>query len=303
MHTPKHAVPSVCPLCNAEQTRLLFLKDNYPVFRCRSCRVEFLHPQPGDDVLASIYGPDYFLGNGDPEGNERVARLKAATARRYLGCIADRSHREHPHLLEIGCGTGDLLVEAQARGFQVRGVEFSPSSAAKANDRLGAPLVETGSIETANIPRRVFDVVVGCDVLEHVRDPQAFLDTVYDCLNPGGMVFLITPSPDSLSRKLLGRHWMEYKTEHLFYFSKSSLVRILEKAGFENLSLSANRKVLSLDYLNHHFQRFPVPVCSWLLGTARKLLPDNLAFRPIAIPASSIMIVGRKQGAAKGEAA
>jgi SAM-dependent methyltransferase len=153
-------LPSVCPLCAAKDTRLLFKRDAYPVFRCASCRVEFLYPQPSDKVLASIYGPDYFLGNADAGGNERVARLKTATARRYLDCITDRLPGEQHALLEIGCGTGDLLVEAQARGFRVRGVEFSPSSSAKANTRLGAPVVETGSIETADIPRRYFDVVI-----------------------------------------------------------------------------------------------------------------------------------------------
>jgi SAM-dependent methyltransferase len=265
--------------------------------------VEFLYPQPSDAVLASIYGPDYFLGNGDQQANERVARLKAATAQRYLGCISERLQGERRHLLEIGCGTGDLLVQAQARGFQVRGVEFSPSSVARANTRLGAALVETGSIETADIPRRHFDVVIGCDVLEHVRSPQAFLETVYECLKPGGVVFLVTPSPESLSRKLLGRYWMEYKTEHLFYFSKLSLVSILEKAGFENFFLSPNRKVLSLDYLNDHFQRFPVPLCSQVLSVARSLLPDKLAFMPFVIPASSVMVMAERPhaGGVRGE--
>jgi SAM-dependent methyltransferase len=295
----------ICCLCAATRTTLLFSKDGYPVFRCDSCKAEFLHPQPSDDVLASIYGPDYFLGKGDVQGNERVAQLKAATAQRYLSSITGRLQTGRRKLLEIGCGTGDLLVQAQALGFDVRGVEFSPSSAAQANSRLGAALVETGSLETSESARRTFDVVIGCDVLEHVRNPQAFLKTVYECLNPGGVLFLITPSPESLSRKVLGRHWMEYKTEHLFYFSKTSLKRILETAGFQKVLLSSNRKVLSLDYLNDHFQRFRVPLCSWALDVARRIIPDKLAFMPFVIPASSVTVIAAKPGddAAKGEAA
>ena len=286
--------PEACPLCAAKRTRFLFNKDAYPVFQCTACRAEFLHPQPSDDVLTSIYGPDYFLGGEDAEGLERGTRLKAATARRYLGCIMDRLQNGQQHLLEIGCGVGDLLVQAQERGFQVRGVEVSPSSAEKANRRLGRPLVEAGTLEDADIPRVSFDVVIGCDVLEHVRSPQAFLASVYECLRPGGMLFLITPSADSWSRKILGRHWMEYKTEHLFYFNKASLGHLLEKAGFQSVSLAPNRKVLSLDYVNHHFQRFSVPVCSALLRAARTMLPDSIAFKPFTIPASSLMVMARK---------
>ena len=200
------------------------------------------------------------------------------------------------HLLEIGCGVGELLVQAQTRGFQVRGVEFSSSSTETANRRLGQALVEVGTVETANIPRGCFDAVIGCDVLEHVRNPRAFLAAVYEYLRPGGVVLLITPSPDSWSRKILGRHWMEYKTEHLFYFSKASLVRLLEQAGFQGMAISANRKVLSLDYLNHHFQRFSVPLFSSLLRGLRKVLPDRLAFMHFTIPASSLMVMARKPG-------
>lgn len=285
----------VCPLC-AERAKFLFNKDAYPVFQCTACRAEFLHPQPSDEVLKSIYGPDYFFGSEDSDGLDRVTRLKAATARRYLGCISDRLQKGQQRLLEIGCGVGDLLIQAQERGFQVRGVEFSPSSVAKANGRLGHPLVEAGTVETADIPRVYFDVVIGCDVLEHVRNPQAFLASVFEYLRPGGVVFLITPSADSWSRKILGRHWMEYKTEHLFYFSKASLVHLLQQAGFQGASLSSNRKVLSLDYLNHHFERFSVPVCSWLLRVARRVLPDKLAFMSFTIPASGLMVMARKPG-------
>jgi 2-polyprenyl-3-methyl-5-hydroxy-6-metoxy-1,4-benzoquinol methylase len=255
--------------------------------------VEFLHPQPDDAVLASIYGPDYFLG-GEGEGTERVARMKAATAQRYLECMTQRLKTDQRRLLEIGCGAGELLVQAQQKGFEVRGIEFSSSSVAVANSRLGRTAVEAGTLETMNIPRQHFDVVVGCDVVEHVRDPQAFLARVYECLKPGGMVFLITPSPDSLSRKLLGRHWMEYKTEHLFYFSKASLNHMLSAAGFQRAEFSANKKVLSLDYVTHHFQRFSVPVISGLLRTARAVLPDQLAFRHFTIPASGVLALAWK---------
>jgi SAM-dependent methyltransferase len=286
--------PLQCPLCAGERPRFLFKKDAYPVFRCTACRAEFLHPQPDNNVLALIYGPEYFLTGEDSGGDQRVAALKAATARRYLRCIADRVKEPQPRLLEIGCGTGELLAQAQEQGFRVRGIEFSPSSTAKANRRLGGALVEAGTVETARVPAGHFDVVIGCDVLEHVRKPQAFLASVYEFLKPGGVVFLITPSIDSWSRKLLGKHWMEYKTEHLFYFSKGSLVRLLEATGFRDVSLSANRKVLSLDYLNRHFQRFPVPVCSPVLAVGRAMLPDRLAFRHFTIPASGMLVTARK---------
>ena len=40
---------------------------------------------------------------------------------------------------------------------------------------------------------------------------------------------------------------MEYKVEHLFYFGRRSLERLLKEAGFERPLFAGNRKVLSLD--------------------------------------------------------
>jgi 2-polyprenyl-3-methyl-5-hydroxy-6-metoxy-1,4-benzoquinol methylase len=291
--TPVDRTLPQCPLCATPNASLLFEKDAYPVYQCRNCRGEFLHPQPDDAVLASIYGPEYFLG-GEGDGTERVARMKAATAQRYLSFLTRRLKNDQRRLLEIGCGAGELLAQAQQQGFEVRGVEVSPSSTLVANNRLGRQAVEAGTLETANVPPQHFDVIVGCDVVEHVRNPQAFLARVYECLKPGGMVFLITPSPDSLSRKVLGRHWMEYKTEHLFYFSNKSLKHLLSAAGFKDMELAANAKVLSFDYVNQHFQRFSVPGVSQLLRAARALVPDRLAFRHFTVPASGVLVMAWK---------
>jgi SAM-dependent methyltransferase len=283
-----------CPVCSAQRTKFLFTKNGHRVFRCAICSLEFLHPQPGDDTLAAIYSSEYFFGDQDPESNERVAKLKSATASHYLDCIAGRLATGQGRMLEIGCGTGELLVRARARGFEVRGVEFSPPAVAVANRRLQAALVETGTIETANVPSHYFDVVVACDVIEHVRDPRSFLVRVYDCLRPGGLVFLVTPCPDSWSRKLMGRYWMEYKTEHLFYLSKASLTHLLADTRFESANFAPNRKVLSVDYLDRHFRRFPVPVCTSLLRAVRRILPGSLAHRHFTVAASGVMVVARK---------
>ena len=109
------------------------------------------------------------------------------------------------------------------------------------------------------IPAEYFDVVAASDVIEHTRSPKDFLEKAYALLRPGGLIFLVTPSLDSWSRKLLGNRWMEYKVEHLFYFGQKSLSRLLTDVGFEPPMFAVNRKVLSLDYVYRHFDRFPCP--------------------------------------------
>ncbi len=92
--------------------------------------------------------------------------------------------------------------------------------------------MEKGVIETANFKSESFDVITFFDVIEHVRDPETFLKNVHKLLKVSGKIFLVTPSLDSWSAHLLGRHWMEYKVEHLFYFGKKIFKVTIGTDGF-----------------------------------------------------------------------
>src|SRR6185436_8400152 len=110
------------------------------------------NPQPSDSELRDIYGADYFIGSRDePELLAQFELVKRATARLQLDEIAaylrDRGGSVgSPALIEIGCGHGNMLVEARAKGFDVHGLEFSAEAAAVANAKLDGR-VQIGSIE------------------------------------------------------------------------------------------------------------------------------------------------------------
>jgi len=283
-----------CPICLSAPAQRKFTKDSYPVYRCVSCACEFLEPQPDDRALAEIYNAHYFLGEHHEASDQRVAALKRATSALYLDRLTPALAGNGTRLLEIGCGSGDLLLQAQSRSFEVYGIEYSTAAAATANQRLGAEPVRTGTIENASLPAGHFDVVVACDVIEHTRNPKSFLERAHALLRPGGVVFLVTPSLDSWSRKVLGKRWMEYKVEHLFYFGQRSLNRLLTDAGFESPVFAGNRKVLSLDYLYHHFERFPVAALTPIFRLVRRCAPERLAHRQWILPASGIFATARK---------
>ena len=201
---------------------------------------------------------------------------------------------ERPRILEIGCGTGDFLAEAQACGCEVAGIEYSPFAAREANERLGGEFVRCGSIDTVSVPPAAYDAVVFFDVIEHMRSPRSFLERVYEALRPGGVVALVTPSLDSWSRRSLGRYWMEYKTEHLVYFNTRGLKLLLETCGFAQISFEPNYKLLSLDYICWHFARFRVPVISPALLAVRRLVPKTAAQALLRIPASGIAVFAHR---------
>jgi SAM-dependent methyltransferase len=292
-----------CPVCQSQTFRPRSSPGGMAIEACNGCGLLVQNPQPSDDRLAAIYGSDYFIGSSE---NDRLGSqfdlVKRATASLQLDEIAAylRKHGRAAtglSLLEVGCGHGNMLLEARNQGYDVHGLEYSADAAHVANRKLGAGVVRVGAIGAETFPERSFDVCILADVIEHVRDPAEFIRNIKRTLKVSGVVFIATPSTDSWSARLLGRHWMEYKPEHLFYFDRSTITRLLSHAGFDHIEISSGRKVLTADYVIGHFDKFPVPVLSRLLSGLRAVAPAALLAKPLRITASGINVLAVKREA------
>jgi SAM-dependent methyltransferase len=276
------------------------------VVQCGDCGLVMTDPQPDDATLERIYDETYFIGSGRDDLEIETGLLKRGTARLQLAEIiayvedGGNSHIR-PRVLEVGCGLGDFLVEARAAGFDIQGVDFSASAVAVANRTLGEEIARSGRLEDLNIPDGSLDIVVLADLIEHVRDPAQLIDQVRRMVKPGGVVFVATPSLDSLSARLMGRFWVEFKLEHLFYFDPRTIARLLGRAGFENIAVSPGRKMLSAAYIIAHFERFPVPLLTPGLKILKSLLPAWARNRPLRLTASGINVIATAATAGDAE--
>lgn len=293
-----------CPVCRAERFTPRAEVQGVAIEACNGCGLLVQNPQPSDDELTAIYGSNYFIGASE---NDRLAPqfdvVKRATASLQLDEIAAYLHRrgraaDRLTLLEVGCGRGNMLLEARNRGYLIHGREFSEDAARVANRKLGAGIVQVGAIGEETFAEQSFDLCILADVIEHLRDPADFIQKIFRALKPGAIVFMATPSIDSWSARVLGWNWMEYKPEHLFYFNPATIRRLLENAGFDDIEISSGRKVLTPDYMIGHFEKYPVPVFSRLLGVLRAVTPAALLRLPLRLTPSGINVVAAKPIAA-----
>lgn len=267
----------------------------HPVVQCRACGLGLTNPQPSDAELAAIYGPDYVLVENDPVGEAMVLRSKRATADHYLDLLAQAGVPARGPLLEIGCGAGNFLVRAAERGFDVTGLEYSPYAAERARQNLGERgRVLVGEITALADQSDAYDVCVLCDVIEHVRHPGEFVRDILRLLRPGGVLLVVTPSLDSWSARVLGSRWMEYKAEHLFYFTRATITRQLRDAGYVEVTLRSGIKKLSLDYVAAHFDKYPVAGLTSSLRFLRAITPRGLREHLFSVVASGLVATARK---------
>jgi 2-polyprenyl-6-hydroxyphenyl methylase/3-demethylubiquinone-9 3-methyltransferase len=99
-------------------------------------------------------------------------------------------------ILDVGCG-GGLMAEPLARlGARVVGIDASPGNIAAARlhaESQGVTLdYRLGDPADVLLPDERFDVVLALEVVEHVSDVPAFVDTVAGGVAPGGLLFAST---------------------------------------------------------------------------------------------------------------
>ena len=293
----KPPLRSQCPVCDSNRLHYSFSHQSHRVMRCENCALMFLNPQPSDRELSEIYTAEYFLGHDTEEGRRDSSELKRATARQYLAELTRYNGApsgQHSRLIEVGCGEGDFLCEAEAAGYDVLGVEYAPAACATANKRLKRGRVEQGELADAKLPDSHFDACVLNDVIEHVRDPLAFLREIRRILRPGGALFIATPCLDSWSARFMKERWMEWKPEHLSYFNKANIQTALLKAGFEDVIVQPGWKTLSFDYVQSHFEKFPVPLFTPAVRMLGKMLPSSVKKKPRRVVASGMMVFSRR---------
>lgn len=286
-----------CIVCGGRRIHYDFSVGPHRVEECVSCGLMRLNPQPSDQELAAIYNKDYFVFSGDAQNTSRVSELKSRTSDYYLDLL--EAYGKGPltgSLLEVGSGHGDFLLRAEARGLSVTGVEYSTHSVQVASQKLGSRgRVIAGEIEDLLGSPERFDYIVFADVLEHVRDPHAFLRAVHALLKQDGVVVAVVPSLDSFSARWMKSKWMEFKTEHLWYFSTSTCARLLYNESFGCTKVSPARKSLSFDYVAEHFVHFPVEPYATLIRLLRRVLPRAVRRLPVRVTASGIVMFARRQ--------
>lgn len=212
----------ICNICGNDRSSVLITKDGCDIYQCAMCGLAFTHPQP--QSLDEQYDSSYF----DLYRRRREFRLKRGDKRlRRIELLS-----EPGRLLDIGCSLGYFVEAANARGWQASGVEISPYAAEEAHS-LGLDVL-SGILENANYPDGAFDCVTMWDVLEHVPDPTEHMLEVRRVLAPGGLVAIGTPNLAHVAFRRKKERWRHLKPrEHIFYFQRGSICRLLQKTGFD----------------------------------------------------------------------
>lgn len=228
-----------CPICDGTDFRHLFDKAGEPFVRCTACTLTLINPRPPFARIRKHYDAAYSAAY------TRKAEAKIIRARKRVARIG----RESGRWLDVGCSAGFVVKAATEAGFETWGVDIEADGIAYGRDTLGLSRLSCGVLEDQRYPAAHFDVISAYDVIEHVPDLNGFVAELARILAPDGVIDIGTPDighwrvPHTLAQ------WNELKpSEHLYYFNRRTLGRLLARHGLriahKRLALKPGLKVL-----------------------------------------------------------
>jgi 2-polyprenyl-6-hydroxyphenyl methylase/3-demethylubiquinone-9 3-methyltransferase len=185
-----------------------------------------------------------------PEGVFRhVAPAESGAAHLYTDAIDLHFHCDSSLLkplsgkraLDVGCGAG-LLCEPLARlGARVTGLDAAAENiaVAKAHAEPQGLAIDYRNEAIEDFTGRGFDLVTSLEVIEHVDDPQGFVNGLAKAMADDGLMIISTPNRTALSNLLLvelaersgqiprGTH------HHEQFITPDELEKLLNHAGLE----------------------------------------------------------------------
>lgn len=275
---------NICPWCESDKAQInLWLKDefltkeDFHICECLSCGLQYTMPRPSKEKIGAYYKSEEYYSHQEnkkgfiPQLYEAVKKvnlkhkLKIATKDLHVG-----------KLLDIGCGVGDFIHEAEKQGWDCLGVEPSDDAKAIARKRIKANIINSEALE--EIPDGTFDVITMWHVLEHVDDLKWQVEQLRRLIKPNGRIVIAVPNYKSYDGQFYKELWAAYDVpRHLNHFSKQTITKIFKTKGLE---LKRIEKLVwdayYISYMSEQYKHHKFPLVQ---GAFRGLLSNCKARR------------------------
>jgi 2-polyprenyl-3-methyl-5-hydroxy-6-metoxy-1,4-benzoquinol methylase len=227
---------ATCDLCGQDDTTQVeqtishgFLITNVI---CRNCTLVYTNPRIEEADPKEFYKTGEYrkLSTGWAEPT-RMRIIGTRRRARHIIEFCSPYIKHESSVIEIGCGTGEVLAQIRDRfGCKVTGIEPDPSYQEYA-ERVHGIMVMNSMLEEVSPPPDKADLVILSHVLEHFASPRAALQTIRSLLAADGMVYVEVPN--------LFFH-KSFSVAHPYTFHSGTLRAMLASEGFKVVWMHAH---------------------------------------------------------------
>ena len=241
---PAYTIEVACPFCGSSSYGDEFNLNGFLHKSCAQCQTLYVSPRLSDACIEELYSDEFY--------NENYARSMLPVFERRRELIGKNKFTQivshwggqgQGRILDIGAGIGEVLDVFLENGWETHAIEMNKVAVDWLLSR-GHEEVFHGMLEDYSTEKR-FDVIMAWNVLEHVLDPAAFLETIHKLLVPGGLLVTEVPHGQSLLVDIVKKTGMDPKRiligeQHIVLYSTEAYVALHERNGFEKLFMQTN---------------------------------------------------------------
>lgn len=169
----------------------------------------------------------------------------------FLRQLGD-SKKDNLQILDIGCNDGELTKLYESYG-NVLGTDINKKAIEQCKKKgLNCLCISTDDLVRTH--KNSFDIVIAGDIIEHIFDTDAFLQSIYKLLKKDGILLLTTPNLASIGRRimlLIGKNpFIEFSTKlpseeinvgHIRYYTISNIEYQLKENRFNDIQIFGDR--------------------------------------------------------------
>ena len=193
------------------------------------------------------------------EREDLLSRGKFLARFEHISRYSEAASKAHGTVLDIGCGTGYGAAMLSPRSYVVA-LDISPAALRFARKSYSGPEFIMATAASIPLADESVDMVTAFETIEHLAEPDKFLEECRRTLKKGGILLLSTPNPahfiNWLRSRLLGTpippKIVAENIYHVREFTHDQMVELLSSRGFR--ALHAKGQTIDLPYIRGPFR-------------------------------------------------